>query len=76
MANQAGFSVVFRGYDREQVDALLSQAARVLATGSTERRKALAANLEQPGLAVVLRGYDRAQVDDRLAQIVAQLTTD
>ncbi|WP_067131487.1 DivIVA domain-containing protein [Microtetraspora malaysiensis] len=55
------FDVVFRGYDRQQVDAIW---ARVDANGITRDE------VREAAFDVVVRGYDRHQVHAALAGVV------
>jgi cell division septum initiation protein DivIVA len=50
----SAFGVVLRGYDRGEVDRLVSRIGR---------GEAVPEELERPRLRVRLRGYDRGQVD-------------
>jgi DivIVA domain-containing protein len=67
------FMVVVRGYDRAEVDELIQQANRALASADPAVRSAVEHKLRQPQLGTRLRGYDRAQVDARLAILADQL---
>ncbi|GLZ00374.1 hypothetical protein [Actinoplanes sp. NBRC 103695] len=62
------FTVVLRGYDRTQVDRLVSQADQALASGSETARLAALQTLNGAKPGVSLRGYDRAEVDRALNQ--------
>jgi len=60
MTMAPNFTVVLRGYDREEVDALLAR----LAAGE----QVSPAELDPRRFTTVLRGYDRAQVAAVLAR--------
>ena len=60
------FTVVLRGYDRSQVDRLLTQADQALASGSETARLAALQALNGPMPGVSFRGYDRDEVDRAL----------
>jgi DivIVA domain-containing protein len=69
------FTVVLRGYDRDQVDALVRRASDALASTDQRLRSSAREALAEPTLLVGMRGYDRGQVDHylgRLAQALAE----
>jgi RNAse (barnase) inhibitor barstar len=68
------FSVVLRGYDRDQVDRLIERAQAAMADPAL--RAAVRAEIAAHGMSVVVRGYDRQQVEDTLARYAAHLTSD
>ncbi|NUT33012.1 MAG: DivIVA domain-containing protein [Hamadaea sp.] len=57
------FTVVLRGYDREQVDTALDQI---------KHRTLSAAAASRIEFAVAWRGYDREQVQHHLGRLVAE----
>ena len=67
------FTVILRGYDRDQVDAVLRQADRALASGDATACAAAAAALKRADFTVVLRGYDRPQVDEAVQERLRRL---
>ncbi|PWK52069.1 DivIVA domain-containing protein [Actinoplanes xinjiangensis] len=68
------FTIVLRGYDRQQVDALLGRASAALAAGGDAAQRARARDaLRAADFAVVLRGYDRAQVDGAVQMMLREL---
>lgn len=67
------FSIVLRGYDPAEVDDLIKQANRALASTDAAARSEVERRLRQPGLQTRMRGYDRSQVDARLAILADQL---
>jgi DivIVA domain-containing protein len=68
------FTVVLRGYDRFQVDAVLGQATAALAAGADPALRAPARQaLRTADFTVVLRGFDRAEVDDALQEMLREL---
>lgn len=62
-AMTSDFTVVLRGYDKEQVDRLLAQADAALASSDDAVRASTRRLLQRPELVVVLRGYARDEVD-------------
>jgi DivIVA domain-containing protein len=73
MGDHQGFTVVLRGYDTAEVDAMLERirAARVSLDGAD--RSALRQELTSRTFLVRLRGYDRAQVDEYLRRALDRL---
>ncbi len=67
------FMIVLRGYDQAQVDELIRQANRALASTDPADRAAVERELRWPELRTRMRGYDRSQVDARLATLADQL---
>jgi DivIVA domain-containing protein len=68
------FTIVLRGYDRQQVDALLGRASAALAAGSDPAQRARAEEaLRAADFTVVLRGYDRTQVDGAVQMMLREL---
>lgn len=72
------FTVVLRGYDRDQVDRLLAQADAALSSLDEALRASTRELLQRPQLVVVLRGYARDEVDDAVRDRLRSLgsTTD
>jgi DivIVA domain-containing protein len=71
------FTTVLRGYDRDQVDALIRRAAEELASVNASARPtqnaALLAEMRRPSLAMRFRGYDREQVETHLRRLADHL---
>jgi DivIVA domain-containing protein len=81
------FRTAFRGYDPEQVDALLARCARTLGERARElpavawashlpvsdTRPVTALEVEQVQFRVRFRGYQLQEVDDLLDQVAARL---
>lgn len=61
------FTVVFRGYDRVQVDAALAETSQLLEAGDAEAARQL---ISGRTFDVALRGYDRDQVDAHIALLL------
>ena len=68
-----GFTVVLRGYDRAQVDAVLERIRVALASTDPAARAAVREELSRNAFQVRLRGYDRIEVDDYLRRITDRL---
>jgi len=68
------FTMVLRGYDPDEVTALLRRATHALASADPARRAEVERQLRQPDLRISLRGYDRAQVEQRLAVLADLLS--
>jgi DivIVA domain-containing protein len=68
-----GFTVVVRGYDRAQVDAVLERVRAALASTDPAARAAVREELGRTAFQVRLRGYDRMEVDDYLRRITDRL---
>jgi hypothetical protein len=68
------FTVVLRGYDRLEVEALLGKGAAALATGADPAQRAAARQaLKTADFTVVLRGYDRVQVAGAVQELLREL---
>jgi DivIVA domain-containing protein len=63
------FTVVLRGYDRPQVDRVLTDAEAAASTGDESVRAAAREALTNVSFTVVLRGYDRQQVDQQVSRL-------
>ncbi|MCA2215324.1 hypothetical protein [Jidongwangia harbinensis] len=70
---RSDFTVVLRGYDRDQVDRLFARADAAVASSDDAVRASALRLLRSPGLPVVLRGYARDQVDDAVRDRLAAL---
>lgn len=75
MAIEADFTIVLRGYDRGQVDALLRQVDDALASTDLTVREAAAEAVRGATFEMVMRGYDRDQVDQLLRRLPAELVS-
>lgn len=73
MAIEVDFTIVLRGYDRAQVEALLRQVDEALMSGDLALREAAAEAVRGATFQVALRGYDRAQVDRLIRRLPALL---
>jgi DivIVA domain-containing protein len=67
------FSVVLRGYDRLEVDALIARAGEAIQSSEPALRAAVRDELRAARLTVRMRGYDRSQVDGVLRRYAEQL---
>jgi DivIVA domain-containing protein len=68
------FTVVVRGYDRAEVDAVVDRMTSALTSNDPSRKAALGRELRETRFTIRLRGYDRAQVDDFLRSMIAGLS--
>ncbi|MFC6021257.1 hypothetical protein ACFP2T_34420 [Plantactinospora solaniradicis] len=73
MADDPTFTIALRGYDMNEVRALLRQGEAALASDSPAERAAAAEALRRPTITVRLRGYDRTQVENTLGLLVDRL---
>jgi DivIVA domain-containing protein len=73
VGDHRGFPVVVRGYDVDEVDAVLERIRKAAASTDGAFRASVREELNQPALHVRLRGYDRAEVDDYLRRAVDRL---
>ncbi len=73
MGDHKGFTVVLRGYDTDEVDALVERVHEAGASTDGALRAAVRAELSGADLPVRLRGYDREAVDDYLRRAVDRL---
>jgi cell division septum initiation protein DivIVA len=69
-----GFTVVLRGYRREQVDALFAEAEQALTLTDPDQRAALRRRLRLTVLEVGWRGYARSEVDQHLSELLIELS--
>ncbi|GAA3273374.1 MULTISPECIES: DivIVA domain-containing protein [Dactylosporangium] len=63
------FAVVFRGYDRAQVDEFAARADDDLASAEPTRVARARADAQAVSFRVVLRGYNQQQVDHYLRRV-------
>jgi DivIVA domain-containing protein len=73
MGDHKGFTVVLRGYDPGEVDAMLARIKTALASADPAMRASVRTELDHPEFHIRLRGYDRVQVDDYLRKAVDRL---
>ena len=73
MGDHQGFTVVLRGYDVAEVEALLERIRQAVASTDQTLRASVRAELSHPTLHVHLRGYDRIEVDEYLRKAVDRL---
>ena len=73
MGDHKGFTVVLRGYDIGEVEALLSLVRQALPSADPATRAAARAALDGRAFNVRMRGYDRAEVDAYLRRAVDRL---
>ena len=74
MGDYQGFTVVLRGYDTAEVDAVVERIREALASGDPAARAAVRDELNRRAFRIRLRGYDRVEVDDYLRRIVDRLS--
>jgi DivIVA domain-containing protein len=67
------FTVVLRGYDIAEVDAVVQRAHEALASDSPAMRTSAREELRQIAFRVRFHGYDRMQVDEYLRRAAALL---
>ncbi|MDS1271881.1 hypothetical protein RIF23_16435 [Lipingzhangella sp. LS1_29] len=79
-ADRPAFNIVLRGYDRDEVDALMTGLEENIATlrrtdGEPPTRTLSATDAEtaHQSLGTVWRGYNRAEVDTHLSSMIATL---
>lgn len=73
VGDHQGFTVVLRGYDTAEVDAMLERIRRARLSPDGAVRSALRHELTSCAFPVRLRGYDRAQVDEYLRRAIDRL---
>jgi DivIVA domain-containing protein len=73
MGDHKGFTVVLRGYDPAEVDAVLERIREGLASVDRAERTAIREQLNDCTFRVRLRGYDRVEVDEYLRRAIDQL---
>ena len=67
------FSLVLRGYDREQVDAVSARAMTAIEAGTPAERSEMAAELSSTQFRMVMRGYMPEQVDAHVTVLLQEL---
>jgi DivIVA domain-containing protein len=73
MGDHQGFTVVLRGYDIAEVEAMLERIRRAAASGDAALRATMRQELSTPTLRVRLRGYDRIEVDEYIRRAIDRL---
>jgi DivIVA domain-containing protein len=73
VGDHKGFTVVLRGYDTAEVDAMLRRVQQALASPDPATRASVRSALNEPAFRIRLRGYDRNEVDDYLRRAVDRL---
>ncbi|HEX6685959.1 MAG TPA: DivIVA domain-containing protein [Candidatus Limnocylindrales bacterium] len=73
MGDHKGFTVVLRGYDTGEVDAMLKRIQSALASTDPAARASVRKQLDHPAFNARLRGYDRSEVDDYLRRAIDRL---
>jgi DivIVA domain-containing protein len=73
MGDHQGFTVVLRGYDTAQVDAMLRRIQQALASTDRAMRASVRTELNHPAFRIRLRGYARVEVDDYLRRAIDRL---
>jgi DivIVA domain-containing protein len=73
VGDHKGFTVVLRGYDTGEVDAMLKQVQKALASADPASRASVRTQLDHPEFHIRLRGYDRIEVDDYLRKAIDRL---
>jgi DivIVA domain-containing protein len=73
VGDHKGFTVVLRGYDTAEVDAMLGRIQSALASPDPRKRASVRAEVEHSVFRVRLRGYDRTEVDGYLRKAIDRL---
>jgi len=73
VGDHQGFTIVLRGYDTAEVDAMLERIRKARVSTDGEIRVALRQELSRCAFPVRLRGYDRSEVDEYLRRAVDRL---
>ena len=73
MGDHTGFTVVLRGYDPDEVDAIIRRIEQAQASIDPALRATVRAELSHPTFRIRMRGYDRPQVDDYLRRAIDKL---
>jgi DivIVA domain-containing protein len=67
------FPLTFRGYDRDEVDALLTQIVSALDSRDPGHRSQALSALHRVAIPLQFRGYDRGRVDAYINEARASL---
>jgi cell division septum initiation protein DivIVA len=67
------FGAELRGYDKDQVNAVLARAMTAVESTSQAERSAMAAELTGIQFRLAMRGYVRQQVDAHVSYILQEL---
>lgn len=73
VGDHKGFTVVLRGYDTGEVEAILKRIQNALASADPAMRASVRMELDHPTFHIRLRGYDRIEVDEYLRKAVDRL---
>ena len=73
VGDHKGFTVVLRGYDTGEVDAMLKRVQDALASADPALRASMSRELDHFEFHVRLRGYDRGEVDAYLRKAIDRL---
>jgi DivIVA domain-containing protein len=73
VGDHKGFKVVIRGYDVDDVDAIMERIRKAAASTDRAFRASVRGELNHPALHVRARGYDRVEVDDYLRRAIDRL---
>ena len=73
VGDHKGFSVVLRGYDAAEVDAMLQRIQNALASADPNKRASVREELDHSVFHIRMRGYDRTEVDDYLRKAIDRL---
>ncbi len=73
VGDHKGFTVVLRGYDIGEVEAVLKRIKNALASADPALRASVRTELDHHAFRIRLRGYDRAQVDAYIRTAVDRL---
>jgi DivIVA domain-containing protein len=73
VGDHKGFTVVLRGYDTDEVEAMLKRIKTALASADAAVRASVRDELDRAAFHTRLRGYDRIEVDEYLRKAVDRL---
>lgn len=73
MGDHQGFTIVLRGYDIAEVEAMMDRLRQALASTDHAQRAAVRAELTNRTLRRRLRGYDQRQVDEYFRRAIDRL---
>ena len=73
MGDHKGFTVVLRGYDTGEVEAMLKRVKTALASADPAMRASVRTELDNPAFHIRMRGYDRIEVDAYLRKVIDRL---
>jgi cell division septum initiation protein DivIVA len=67
------FGAELRGYDKDQVNAVLARATTAVESASQVERSAMAAELSGIHFRLAMRGYIRERVDAHVSKVLQEL---